>query len=693
MTALLRSDRMSKKSRKPKSTQRTTPGAMLQRAIQLHQGGHLDRARALYRQVLDADPKNFDALHLSGVIAAQEKDPENAIILIGLALSADGANPAAHAAHRNLGLALMTLGRLEPALASFDQAISMKADLADAYFNRGTVLQRLGRLDAAIESFERAVALKPQFVEAHLGLGRTYYELKRLDVALFCYDRALAIDPKHAVAHSNRGAVLNDLGRAGAALESCNRAVELWPDFAEAYFNRGKAQKDLRQFETALASYDQGLALKPDSAAAHSNRGLLLAALRQWQAALESCDRAIALAPDYAEAHSSRGIVLREINQWDAALASYDRAIQLQPEFAKAHANRGVLLHDVQRLDDAIASLDCAVGIDPKYADAHFNRSLCHLLAGNWIEGWAGFEWRLKSSQAKNIASRVFAAPRWYGTEPLEFKTILVHSEQGLGDTIQFVRYLKLLADLGARVLLEIQRPLLDLLAGVEGIAQLAATGDSLPPYDHHCPLLSLPFAFATTVSTVPSHVPYIKADPRRVEDWKVRLGARTKPRVGIVWSGGFRPEQPELWSVNGRRNIPLQKLAELKHPGIDFYSLQKGEPAESELEELTSGNWEGPSMRNVAGLLHDFADTAALADHLDLIVTVDTSTAHLAGALGKPVWMLNRFDTCWRWLRDRSDTPWYPTMRLYRQETPGDWDTVVQRVKADLNELADGGP
>jgi tetratricopeptide (TPR) repeat protein len=689
---------MSKKSRRFPASQserapRTTPGATLQRAIELHQSGHLDRARVLYGQVLDADPKNFDALHLSGVIAAQKKDPANAIKLIGLALRADGVNPAAHAAHRNLGLALMTQGLLEPALASFDQAISIDADYADAHFNRGTVLHRLGRFDAATESFRRVVALKPQFVEAHVCLGTAYFELKRLDVALFCYDRALAIDPRHALAHSLRGVVLNALGHASAALDSCNRAVALKPDYAEGYFNRGNVQKDLRQFAAALASYDQGLALKPDSAAAHSNRGALLTALRQWEAALKSCDRAIALSPEYAEAQSNRGNVLREINQWDAALASYDRAIELQPGFAKAHANRGGLLHDLQRLDDAIASLDRAVEIDPEYADAHFNRSLCKLLTGDWTDGWAGFEWRLKSSHAKRAGSRTFTAPRWCGTEPLTGRTILVHSEQGLGDTIQFVRYVKLLADLGARIVLEAQRPLLGLLAGVEDIAQLAAPGDPLPPYDHHCPLMSLPLAFATTVSTVPSRVPYIKADPQRVEDWKARLGERTKPRVGIVWSGSLRPDQPELWSVNSRRNIPLQKFAALKHPDIEFYSLQKGEPATSELKDLASTNWDGPGVHDVAGFLDDFADTAALADILDLIVTVDTSTAHLAGALGKPVWMLNRFDTCWRWLRHRSDTPWYPTMRLYRQETPGDWDTVVQRVKGDLSEVAQGRP
>jgi tetratricopeptide (TPR) repeat protein len=675
----------------PQSTQRADSAATLRQAIQLHQNGHLDRARALYGKVLDADPENFDALHLSGVIAAQKKDPANAIVLIDLALRADGANPAAHAAHRNRGLALMTLGRLEAALASFDQAILIQPNFAEAHCDRGIVLHRLRRLDAAAESFNQAVALRPQLVEAHVGLGTAYHESKRLDAALYCYDRALGIDPKHAVAHSNRGVVLNDLGRADAALVSCHRAVELKPDHAEGWFNRGNVQKDLRQFEAALASYDRGLALKPDSAAAHANRGALLTTLGRWDAALESCERAIALAPDHAQAHSNRGNVLREMNRWEVALASHDRAIALQPGHAKAHANRGVLLLDLQRLDDALASFDRAIAIDPEYANAHFNRSLCHLLAANWRDGWAGFEWRLKGSQGMKGPKRAFTAPRWCGTEPLAGKSIVIHSEQGLGDTIQFVRYAKLLANRGARVILEVQRPLLLLLADVEGVAQVAATGDKLPPHDLHCPLLSLPLAFVAGTIAIPAEIPYIKADPQRVGDWKMRLGERRKPRVGIAWSGGFRPDQPELWSVNSRRNIPLQKLAPLKDLDIEFYSLQKGEPAESELKAAASSNWGGPAMHDFAGLLEDFADTAALIENLDLVVSVDTSTAHLAGAMGKPVWMLNRFDTCWRWLLHRCDTPWYPTMRLYRQATPGDWDTVVQRVKADLGAFQDG--
>jgi hypothetical protein len=244
-------------------------------------------------------------------------------------------------------------------------------------------------------------------------------------------------------------------------------------------------------------------------------------------------------------------------------------------------------------------------------------------------------------------------------------------------------------AAMGARVILEVQRPLKSLLATIDGAAQVIGSGDSLPAFDFYSSLMSLPAALRTTLATVPAHVPYLKSNAEKRLIWKEKLGETAKRRVGLVWSGGFRPDQPELWSVNRRRNIPLAKLAPLKHPGIEFYSLQKGQPAESELSDLVAGMWDGPHLVDFTHLLHDFSDSAALMDQMDLVISVDTSMAHLAGALGKPVWLLNRFDSCWRWLLDRTDSPWYPTLRLYRQEILGDWDGVVDKVRRDLVQAA----
>ena len=276
----------------------------------------------------------------------------------------------------------------------------------------------------------------------------------------------------------------------------------------------------------------------------------------------------------------------------------------------------------------------------------------------------------------------------WLGDGTLAGKTILLHCEQGLGDSLQFCRYTTLVARLGARVVLEVPPALRNLFAALDGVAELVVLGDPLPHFDCHCPLMSLPLAFGTTLTTIPADAPYLRADAAKVLRWRQRLGERRRPRVGLVWSGGFRPDQPELWAVNSRRNVPLSMLASLAGLALDFYSLQKGQPAEAELARLTASGWDGPHIADVSAELGDFSDTAALIEALDLVVSVDTSTAHLTGALGKPVWILNRFDTCWRWLLDRTDSPWYPTARLYRQPTAGDWGAVLAQVRADLAAL-----
>jgi hypothetical protein len=340
-------------------------------------------------------------------------------------------------------------------------------------------------------------------------------------------------------------------------------------------------------------------------------------------------------------------------------------------------------------LDEALTGYDRAIAIKPDFAAAYNNRAYTRLLSGDFENGWLDHEWRWRNELGASAKDkRHFAQPLWLGNYSLRGKTILLHSEQGFGDSLQFCRYVDEVADLGATVVLEVPKPLASLLASLDGASQIVVQGDALPAFDCYCPLLSLPLAFKTTLSTVPAHIPYLKSRPEKLLFWKEKLGSKRGPRVGLVWSGGFRPNLPAFWPGNSRRNIPLAKLAPLKHPDMEFYSLQKGQPAESELAELVSRGWDGPELIDFSSSLNDFADTAALIENMDLVISVDTATAHLAGALGKPVWILNRFDTCWRWLLDRTDSPWYPTARLYRQPRSGDWDSVVERVRADFKQL-----
>lgn len=460
-------------------------------------------------------------------------------------------------------------------------------------------------------------------------------------------------------------------------------------DNAMAHHDRGQALAAASRYEEALAGFDQAIAVERNFPEAHCNRATVLAALGRKAEALESYAKALELEPEFAEAHFNSGNVHRDMENWHKALADYDRALSIKPEHAETHSNRGLVLQRLNRLEEALESFDRAIEIKSDFARAHVNRGMASLLRGDFDKGWPDYEWRWRLEDSTFVHQRRhYAKPRWRGTQSLQGKILLMHAEQGFGDTLQFCRYAKLAADRGAQVILEVQAPLASLLATQVGVAQVVSLGDPLPEFDYYIPLMSLPLAVGTALSAVPVNVPYLKSNAEKVRWWSAKLGESTKRRVGLVWSGGIRSVQFEPWWVDDRRNISLAKLAALRSPDLEFYSLQKGSVAESELRELAAGGWDGPPITDFTQYLHDFSDTAAFMEHLDLIVTVDTATAHLAGALGRPVWILNRFDSCWRWLMNRTDSPWYPTARIYRQQRAGDWDGVITDVSRDLNGL-----
>ncbi len=327
--------------------------------------------------------------------------------------------------------------------------------------------------------------------------------------------------------------------------------------------------------------------------------------------AVELIGKAIGLDAKVAGAHCNLGKALRDLNRPEEALASYDTAIGLEPDFAMAHNNRGNALGDLNRPAEALVSYDKAIALKPDYAEAYWNRSLYLLLMGRFEQGWRLHEWRKKHGIP--IAARSFPQPLWLGEEDIAGKTLFLWYEQGFGDTIQFCRYAKLAEARGAKVIMSVQQALQELLQEISPTIQIINQDEVPTDFDYHCPLLSLPLAFGTTLETIPANIPYLRSDSEKALFWKEKLGEKNKPRVGLVWSGGFRPDQPELWSINRRRNIPLAKLAALKNPDIEFYSLQKGQPAESELAELTRDNWGGPEIVDFTSLLNNFSDTAAL--------------------------------------------------------------------------------
>jgi tetratricopeptide (TPR) repeat protein len=686
--------------------------AAFQSAITLHQQGRLEEARTVCGQVLQLQPEHVAGLRLLGAIALASNDPATALdsfakairtgseeadlyVSCGHAHSMLGEHEAAIAQYDRAitldpesnatpyycrGTALQQLKRHEAAVASYDQAIALESDLDGvAHYCRATALLELKQYAAAIASFEKAIAFGPPYAAgAHCGRGIALSELKRWEEALTSYERAIALAPNYAEAFYNRGVVLAERKQWEAALASYERAIALEPDHAEACANRGVALAELGRWEAALASLERAIALRPDYAEAYSSRGVVLAELKRWGVALASYERALALKADYVEALSNRGNALNELNQWEAALASYDRAIALRPGHVEALSNRGNVLCELKQWDAAAASYERACLLQPDFAEAHINRSMLWLLLGNYANGWREYEWRSKHGGRGNSADeRRFSEPRWSGEGQLAGKTILLYGEQGLGDTLQFCRYASSVAERGARVVLEAHEPLLRVLSSLAGVSELLPRGSPLPPFDCHCPLMSLPLACSTDLHSIPRANRYLTAEASTIAHWQARLGPSKKPRVGLAWSGNADHRRDRL------RSIALAELLDYLPEDIEYVSLQK-DMRESDRRALQSS----PHISSFVDEIADFADTAALCECLDLVVSVDTSVAHLSASLGRPTWILLPFVPDWRWLLDRSDSPWYPSVTLYRQTAATDWTGVLERLRRDLSAM-----
>jgi tetratricopeptide (TPR) repeat protein len=659
----------------PSTKALNVPQALAQ-ALALHQQGRLADAEPLYAAILAVRPDHFDALHMLGIIKLSRGLLGDALRLIASAMRLRTPTPQIL---MNYGIVLSALNRHEEALTSFDSAIRHKSKYAEAHNSRGTVLAALGRNDEALESCRKALAIKPNYPEAHYNLGNSLDALGRCEEAVKSYDRALALRPDLVEALSNRGGTLRQLKRLDEALASCDRALALRPDLAEALSNRSMILHDMKRDDEALVSCDQALAVRPDYVEALSNRGAILNELKRYDEALQSYDRALVLRPNHAEALYNRGNCLHELHRYDEALESYDRALAVRPDDARTFNNRGKVLKELTRYDEALASNDRALALEPDNITAHRNAASLRLVTGDFSRGWPEYEWRWKK-EAMALAKRNFPQPLWLGEQAIGDKTILLHSEQGFGDTIQFCRYVPLVAARGARVILDVQRPLQGLMGSLAGAPQIIATGDPLPDFDLHCPLLSLPLAFKTRLETIPSGAPYLLAPSQAVMDWDRRIGAERRPRIGLAWSGNAVHERDR------DRSMSLRAFLSILDIEATFVSLQKDVRA----DDATVLDERGDILR-LGDQLGDFSDTAALISQLDLVISVDTSVAHLAGALGKPVWVLLSYIPEWRWLLDRGDSPWYPTARLFRQNHTRTWDTVIIRVRAALLHLIEG--
>lgn len=520
------------------------------------------------------------------------------------------------------------------------QAIS--TDL-QALLNEAGRHRQAGQLADAERLYRQILAADSGHADALHFLATTLHRLGRLDEALAAYDAAIRLKPDNAAAHTDRGVALHALGRPDAALASYDTAIALAPNSAIAYYNRGMVLFELMRLDEAVASYDQAIAFDPTDGKAHSNRGNALKGLDRLDQAVTSYDQAIAIDPTHAKAHSNRGAVLQELGAFDAAIASYDKAIALAPDFADAQRNRAMLL----------------------------------LLMGDFARGWPLYEWRWAVEETKK-SRRNFSQPLWLGAESLAGKTILIHAEQGLGDTVLACRYLRPLQEMGAKILFAPQRVLRALMGGIGvPIVDIDDVGQS---FDFQCPLLSLPLAFNTALASIPSPGPYLHAEPARIAQWRSRIGGEGF-RIGICWQGS-------TGRVDVGRSFPITEFRSISGmPDVRLISLHKGKgeaqlqdlPGEMRVETLGADFDAGPDA---------FLDSAAVMMLCDLVVTSDTAIAHLAGALGRPTWVALKQMPDWRWMMGRDDSPWYPTARLFRQKARGDWRGVFADIEIALRAL-----
>lgn len=529
-------------------------------------------------------------------------------------------------------------GQLHKAQEIYKKILQHVPNHSDSLHLLGLIAHQTGENDRAADLITKAIRILPDDPNYHNSLGLVFKARGDLDEAIVCYSRALELKPDLTEAHNNLGVSLQSQGKADEAIACFRKALVFSPHAPEPYNNMGNALKEQGKYDKAISSYHKALKLKPD----------------------------------YPEAYNNIGAAYQNLNRFKEAISNYQKAIGLRPDYTEAHINMGISYQYCGRLESAISCYQKAIELDPDNADAHFHHSYALLLSGKLQEGWKEYEWRFMRDEWRSVHTYHYNSPRWDGSS-FQGKTLFVHAEQGLGDTLQFIRYLPMVKNLGGKVVLETVKPMLNLFRDFPGVDELVPLSSKQPlfsEYELYIPLMSVPGLFRTTLDTIPAEVPYIYAEPQKVEYWRSRLTG-TGFNIGIVWAGNPANADDHNRSCNLTSFFPLAQI-----PNVKLYGLQKGQAAPQ-------------PITNLGEELEDFQDTAGVIENLDLVISVDTAVAHLAGAMGKPVWTLLSFAPDWRWLLDREDTPWYPTMRLFRQTEPGNWDSVIQRATTELRALA----
>lgn len=629
------------------------------RAFAAHRDGRLEDAERDYRATLAADPVHVDALHMLGVLRHQKGQHAEAADLVR-------------------------------------RAVDLRPDDAALQLNLGNALKAMGELDNAIERFRNALTLAPTFALAHYNLGNAYAAIGRHEDAMYAFGHAVRLQPGDASSHNNLGNALHALGRHAEAAETFRRALKIRPGHAGAHNNLGMALNALGDSAGAVEHFQKALRVQPRFVAAHFNLANTLEATGYHAHAVSGYETALALQPQFTPALFGLGNALAALGRHDEAIAAYERAIGLDPKFSLAWLALGTAQHALGRHAAALRAFDEALRTRPDLAAAHLNRALTWLTLGDFRRGLPEYEWRLDPGArdegfgALGLPARASApvptcpqgVPRWRG-EPLGERTLLIHAEQGFGDTLQFIRFVPsvlALAQTGTRIVLEVQAPLVPLIAPAAQTARitLIAQGAPRPQADLQCPLLSLPLVLGTSFDALPAPMPYLAAPAPYRRKWRGSLGGQARRKIGLAWSGRIHRHET--------RSMPLAALEPLfALDGIDWIVLQP-DLTEAEHAALDS-HPRARSIHRPGHKLADFADTAAVIERLDAVVSIDTSIAHLAGALDAKLWLMLPFAADWRWFTNTDSSPWYPRARLVRQPRPGAWDEVVAQVAQALRE------
>lgn len=710
---------------------------MLRDAADHYQAGRPEPAGALCAGILCTHPGHLPALHLAAVIAiagdrlaegaellgqvfALDPDHGPALVTLGDTLADKGDHDGAAAAfrralvrrpmdvglHVKLGAALMQSARFAEAIPVYQRARELDPEQLRIHFDLAVALAGDGR-DAEAEDVYSHVAARDAAYHSTWLAFRRRLDQRRSDDIIVPYCRAVAANPTDPAAHGALGMALHRNGRLAEAIVHFGAAVDLAPQDAPSLRLLGRALQEAGRTEEAIAIYRRFTALDATDFETYNNLGACLCDLGRLDEAAEACAQALAVKPDFAKAHINLGVMFERRNDGEAAVAAYRRAIACDPDEAGGHANLAVALHNRGELDEALvasrraaalapghpviqsnlagvlfnkgaidealAVSERAVALAPDNALVRFNHSHLLLICGDLKRGFADYRRRRECFAQLQMVR----GPEWQG-ESFAGRTLLLFSEQGLGDVLHFIRYLPMVIAKGGTIVLQVQPALSPLLSSLQGVT-VVPTGRPLPPLDLQLPLMDLPYLFGTTLDTIPADVPYLHADPTRVATWRRALGSVTALKVGVAWAGSPTHKGDRYRSLPAAAVLPR-----LVMPGVQLYSLQK-EPRPADVPVLTEL---GPDVIDLGPSLGDFADTAAVIAALDLVISVDTSIVHLAGALGALTWVLLPYAQDWRWLRDRADSPWYPSLRLFRQNEPQAWDGVLTRVAAALKRL-----